>query len=812
MLRAVDAVATSATTWHQSGREPADLYRGGRLDQATALAIAAPDRLRSIDTEFIEASRSAAEAEQGKERQRIRRLRRLVAGTAVALAVALIAGGLAFRSQRRADDEAANAIAQREAAEQQRAAAVAAAEEATAATERAELATLISRSAATAANEPEVALLLALEAHRRTPGPDTEQAVFNALGSSSIPNRVASVPWTLAPGETCLPDPPAEDTLDYGVLDGQLVTRDNLTGVITTHGPSPTPCGTWHRDEALDRRWVLDGDRQRLFLGPFAGPHDVEIAFDQPLGLGPGPFLRSGRLYVAGRRTMTVIDDRTGKTLGDPIGIADGEIASFAFSDDLSQLAVSFRVDTSSGNSGVTIFIDPTRSEEIARIATPVPLGILRFDDAVDEIVAVGWDGVMVTFDLETGELLHTVDLSSLDIRGLDVRADGLLLAASFGQVQLVDRRTGPIGAPVELSNYVGIALRSDGLVQVLTPDAQLEVLDLNGNALIEQAHEVGSFTNSSIRNGRAGLIDLANREAQIIDLATGDRTPVELRTSDGGQFAASVIIPTSDGVWAAARNDGIGRWLDGELVEKIDLSGVGIRGWLHLDRFAVLAEQSDGSHVAHLVNLEPGNLDVVVTISGTDAIAAHPTADDGIYLVEEPGLLREFGADGTLIETIEIEGIGSDLGAGNVTMTIDPATGRLAIGGTNGIVLVDPATGDVETLPAGTQSSSLGFAGNGELLAITGHDGTVRLWDVERGVSAGLAWRGSGARSNSFSPQNDPSADSMWVIASGKLLQIPLTPELWIERACEVVGRDLTEDEWERLVPGDGPVQSACG
>jgi hypothetical protein len=35
-------------------------------------------------------------------------------------------------------------------------------------------------------------MLLALEAHRRSPVPETEQAVLNALGSSRIPkNRLA---------------------------------------------------------------------------------------------------------------------------------------------------------------------------------------------------------------------------------------------------------------------------------------------------------------------------------------------------------------------------------------------------------------------------------------------------------------------------------------------------------------------------------------------------------------------------------------------------------------------------------------------
>ena len=51
-----------------------------------------------------------------------------------------------------------------------------------------------------------------------------------------------------------------------------------------------------------------------------------------------------------------------------------------------------------------------------------------------------------------------------------------------------------------------------------------------------------------------------------------------------------------------------------------------------------------------------------------------------------------------------------------------------------------------------------------------------------------------------------------MWIPSSGKLLHIPLSPERWVEKACALVSRDLTQDEWDRYVPGDQPLHSACG
>jgi hypothetical protein len=63
----------------------------------------------------------------------------------------------------------------------------------------------------------------------------------------------------------------------------------------------------------------------------------------------------------------------------------------------------------------------------------------------------------------------------------------------------------------------------------------------------------------------------------------------------------------------------------------------------------------------------------------------------------------------------------------------------------------------------------------------------------------------------NAIASWYDDESESLWLGTSGKLLQVPMNPHGWIDRACELVGRDFTQDEWDRFVPGNLPLRSAC-
>ena len=108
---------TAATTaWEQSDRDPAEVYRGTRLQAALDLAAASPDDLTPLENAFLAESTEEANRQLSQQRARAdreargRRRARLVAAVlAVTLAFAASAGGYAIIQQRNAERAALRA-------------------------------------------------------------------------------------------------------------------------------------------------------------------------------------------------------------------------------------------------------------------------------------------------------------------------------------------------------------------------------------------------------------------------------------------------------------------------------------------------------------------------------------------------------------------------------------------------------------------------------------------------------------------------------------------------------------------------------
>src|SRR5207342_2532483 len=98
--------------WVGSDRDPSELFRGARLAAALDWSTLHGRELNAAEREFLAASRAAAESETRRQRRTNRRLRGLLAGVAVFLVLALVAGSLALVQGGRARRSALVALSQ----------------------------------------------------------------------------------------------------------------------------------------------------------------------------------------------------------------------------------------------------------------------------------------------------------------------------------------------------------------------------------------------------------------------------------------------------------------------------------------------------------------------------------------------------------------------------------------------------------------------------------------------------------------------------------------------------------------------------
>jgi WD40 repeat protein/class 3 adenylate cyclase len=209
-LRLLGHLRTSAHEWDRRGRDPAELQRGARLAATLDWVAAADPALDDVERHYLDASRTAEEAELEAARERARRdtrskrrLRGLLAAAAVLLVGVLVAGLLAVRQRDRADSAArdaaeqagrANAAAEDAISERNRAddaagRANAAAEDAQREAERADSEATVAearrvRAEALAVPDYDQALLLAVESRHLEDSPEAQSGLLATIQRS----------------------------------------------------------------------------------------------------------------------------------------------------------------------------------------------------------------------------------------------------------------------------------------------------------------------------------------------------------------------------------------------------------------------------------------------------------------------------------------------------------------------------------------------------------------------------------------------------------------------------------------------------
>ena len=214
-LLARQELRSATERWATGGRNDADLYRGLRLDSALDLA-AGETAYRGQEREFVEAGRQLRDREHAEARRRTRRLRILAAVTSVLAAIAIAIGVIAVvqrndaqQARTEADEAARQADQAAAVAEQQRLAS--------------QHALLTARARDLADDELDLALLLAVEARRRSDGADALDALATVLRAQPAIERFSFLGTAASAGLDV-----GADGRRGAMLDGERLVRFTL--------------------------------------------------------------------------------------------------------------------------------------------------------------------------------------------------------------------------------------------------------------------------------------------------------------------------------------------------------------------------------------------------------------------------------------------------------------------------------------------------------------------------------------------------------------------------------------------------------
>jgi WD40 repeat protein len=135
---------------------------------------------------------------------------------------------------------------------------------------------------------------------------------------------------------------------------------------------------------------------------------------------------------------------------------------------------------------------------------------------------------------------------------------------------------------------------------------------------------------------------------------------------------------------------------------------------------------------------------------------------------------------------------------------------------GAPGISRWDVATGE-RTSPFTEAAPAywMDIADDGRLLATASNEGEARLWDLAAGMPLGVPFPdpGLGRLYEDFlAPFPALSADGRFLAMNGGRGSVlwSLDPQLWRERACQLAGRNMTENEWANVM-GDVGYRLTC-
>jgi WD40 repeat protein len=817
-LRTLRQLTAAARAWEEAGRNEADLYRGPRL--AAAVELAGEERqLSRVERAFLEASRDAQGRELQSARRRARRLRALLAVVAAALVAAVIAGSFALIQRGNARHTATVAQAGR----------------------------LAAQSREVAAQHPDLGLLLALEAGRLDDSVDTRGALLGALEHGS---RIRA--WLQG--------------FDAPVNATAFSPDGGLLATVTQSGTTLWDTTTWKqvgaplrssqgRGEGVDfssdgRTLAIAGGEGRVELWDVATKTkrreltDPAAASSEEPALAGVQFSPDGSVVAAGGQEsnhVTLWDAVTGRVIGRPIIVnppETGGAQSISFSPDSKRIVVP-------GAQGTVGIWDVATGQRVGR---PLRVGDAAVEGAIfakdgRTLITTDDSGALSVLDMRSGRLVGSpLSVGNQVLDSLDLSPDGrLVAAASFGgSVYVWDTKTGTLyGSPLtaDASPVADVVFSPDGRTLVSAHLRSAVVWDLSGGHVLGEP--LGGTTD--IPTGIAFSPDRTRLVAGTLD---GDTVVYDTATRreeariEGDSIVSGIAADPNGKLVAVGTIDGQVRFFDLESREAVGAP-------LPVGKGAVwqVAFSPDGRLLA--VAVDPNGVEGFYAQKRQGEVQLWDVASRhrvGRAIVPGAGsvLSLAFSGDGNVLATGSYAGrldlwdtatqarVGKRMTVtddGFLSVALDPAGQLVAAGEAVGPVRVwrvsdqQPAFPPLSGHPG--YITGVAFGPDGELLATTDIFGGTRLWDPATGLAYGdelkSPWPESleptvelpflGLR-NAFSPNGKLLAA---VGVDGRAMVWAVDPPVWRQRACAIVGRNLSREEWELYLPAGTPYRATC-
>jgi WD40 repeat protein/DNA-binding SARP family transcriptional activator len=806
----------AAGEWAAAGRDPGELYRGARLTAALEWARDHRADLNDLERGFLDAGRAAAEREVADARHRAdreartsRRLRGLLAGLAVVLVLALVAGGLALALRGRAERQTVVAESRRLGAQ-----------------------SLIQR-------DLDRSLLLAAEAVHLDDSVDARSALFSSLLRS--PQAI----WTARGDGNQFEDLAlSQDGRTLATVDthGLLDLWDAQTGRRLA-GPLQGANGTYQWFAGVtafspDSRQVATGGRagyggmqlwdvasrrviRRLPLAQRDGDDLTDVAFSP-----------DGHLLVAATATgaLAFWNRQTGTPIGrvlhphHPQTVLNAQVrgVSLAFADHGGTLFTSAQGDKTIawdvthrrpirefplggalavspngrllafGQRDGRIILADARTGQRRRVLTghTAEAWNLAFSPDSATLVSVSYDSTGIVWDVATGQALDTLRGHNGWVDALAVSPDGTTVyTTSFGDSLMAWDLTGTRGLARRLTRTAG---------------------EVGGVAFNPRDPDMFALVRS---DGPARLWSVARR-API-------GTPFPVSTDPLQQTNAVAFRPDGRVLAAEDRTDGTVRLFDLATHARIgvldatthpdDVTGVAFSP----DGKLLATAGGDGSDIVWDLTKQPplrnqqypqpdrpDHWAYAVAFSSDGSTVAWGT-DDGMVVLTRV-------ADGTILHTLTVTGSKDTVAA---SLAFSPDGRTLAAGTWEGHErLWDPSTGT----PRGPAWQARGgpivntsFSPDGRMLATSGI-GSAELWDVASEKQLGAL--SSGLSTGPAFAAFDPTGHTLvTAFHDGPVLLWAVDPTSWPRRACALAGRRLTQQEWRDFLPGR-PYKPSCG